>query len=59
MAKQASESKKIYLGDGAYAEYTIYGAIVLTTSNGYTYTNRIELDESMLKALNDFVNRVG
>jgi len=41
---------KVYLGDGAYAEYDGYG-VVLTTSNGLEITNTIYLEPAPFAAL--------
>lgn len=55
-------SKKIYLGDGAYAEVTLWanGAfdLVLTTENGIETTNRIVLEPEVLKALQEYLDAV-
>jgi len=45
----------IYLGDGAYAQLTVYGDLILTTSNGVMTTNRIVLGSAELKVLLDFL----
>lgn len=43
-----SENKR-YLGDGVYADFD-GGAIILTTENGVSVTNTIELDQHTLKS---------
>lgn len=45
---------KVYLGDGAYAEWD-GAAWVLTTSNGIRDTNRIVLEPEVMAALEAFV----
>jgi hypothetical protein len=44
---------KVYLGDGAYAEFDGY-AIVLTTSNGLHTTNTIVLEPVVMDSLIEF-----
>lgn len=48
---------KVYLGDGAYAEFDGFG-IILTTENGICITNTIYLESEVLQALIEFVNRL-
>jgi hypothetical protein len=45
---------KVYLGDGAYAQFDGY-AVVLTTENGIETTNRIVLEPEVWEALANFV----
>ena len=47
-------AKKVYLGDGAYAEFDGY-ALVLTTENGISVTNTIVLEPEVYGALVRFV----
>lgn len=47
-----------YLSDGAYIGYTNYRTIVIFTSDGMTMHNRIELDDTALKALDRFNKRM-
>ena len=49
-----SDKKKVYLGDGAYAEYDGYG-VRLTTENGVETTNSIYLEPEVYAALTAFV----
>jgi hypothetical protein len=46
-------AEKIYLGDGAYAEWE-GDDLVLTTSDGHHDTNRIVLEPRVLWALDDW-----
>ncbi len=48
--------RKVYLGDGAYAEFDGYD-VVLTTENGIEETNRIVLDPDVLSALLRFIEQ--
>lgn len=50
-------SGKQHLGDGCYVEYDGY-ALVLSTENGLTVTNRIVLESSVYLKLTDFVTRL-
>ena len=50
--------KKVYLGDGAYAEFDGY-AVVLTTENGIAVTNTVVLEPEALIALVRFARRLG
>lgn len=43
--------KKIYVGDGVYAEREDFGDIVLTTENGVATTNRIVLEPGVWDTL--------
>lgn len=47
-------AKKVYLGDGAYAEFDGY-ALVLTTENGISVTNTIVLEPEVYGELVRFV----
>lgn len=46
---------KVYLGDGAYAEYDGFG-IILTTEDGVSISNRIVLEPDMINRLIQFAN---
>ena len=48
-----SNSNKVYLGDSVYAEMDPYGALVLTTWNGYPDDprNKIVLEPEVIEAL--------
>ena len=48
------EANKTYLGDGAYACFTGYAYIIITT-DGVTIHNEIHLDSFMVEALRNFV----
>jgi hypothetical protein len=48
---------KAYLGDSVYAEFDGFG-IVLTTENGMGASNTIVLEPDVLRALNEFVERI-
>jgi hypothetical protein len=48
---------KTYLGDSVYAEFDGFG-IVLTTENGMGASNTILLEPDVLRALNEFVERI-
>jgi len=48
---------KLYLGDGAYVEFTGYN-FRLYTSNGIEETNEIFLEVDHFVALKDFIHRV-
>ena len=48
---------KAYLGDGAYVEYDGY-SIWLTTEDGYTETNKVCLEPSVLKYFLEYIERV-
>lgn len=49
--------QKIYLGDGAYADFDGFG-IVLTTSNGIQDTNTIYLEPEVAESLKSFIVRI-
>lgn len=51
------EKYKIYLGDGAYAEFDGYN-IILTTSNGIVNTNTIALEPDIFKALVNYAKKL-
>ncbi len=42
---------KVYLGDGAYAEFDEFGDLVLTTEDGIRTTNRVVLEPGVLVTL--------
>ena len=46
--------EKIYIGDGAYAEFDGY-SIVLTTENGISVQNRIVLEPEVWRNLKNWV----
>lgn len=46
--------KKVYLGDGAFAEVT-YEALVLTTEDGIKTTNVIYLEPEVLRLLLNYL----
>ena len=48
--------RKIYLGDGCYAEIT-ESAVILTMDDGYQVTNTIYLEPDVLHALILFAER--
>lgn len=48
---------KSYLGDSVYAEFDGFG-IVLTTENGMGASNTIVLEPEVLRALNEFHERI-
>jgi ribosomal protein L14 len=48
---------KTYLGDGAYVEFDGY-ALVLTTENGESITNRIVLEPAVYNALREYVEQL-
>lgn len=47
--------KKVYLGDGVYAEYDGQD-LILTTENGVSVTNRIVLDPHVWRSLRDVMD---
>jgi hypothetical protein len=49
--------QKEYLGDAVYAQFDRFGALVLTTEDGISVTNRIILEPEVLAALEDYVRR--
>jgi hypothetical protein len=53
----SSVDEKVYLGDGVYAYFDGYG-IMLTSENGLAVTNKIYLEQDVLKALTDFNKKV-
>lgn len=48
----------IYLGDGAYAEFTGY-SIIVYTSNGISRQNEVHLERIELEALVEFAKQKG
>lgn len=52
-----TERTKVYLGDGAYAEFDGYG-IMLTAENGITATDSIYLEPDIYATLTRFVDRL-
>lgn len=46
--------KKVYLGDGVFAEFDGF-AIILTTENGVSVTNRIVLEPEVVRDLGTFI----
>lgn len=52
-----SIERKIYLGDGVYAELNSFGAIVLTTEDGVSVTNCIVLEVETFDAFIVWVER--
>ena len=48
---------KEYVGDGAYVSYDGY-SIWLTTEDGYSTTNKVCLEPSVLKTFLEYVQRV-
>jgi hypothetical protein len=42
---------KVYLGDAVYARVDEFGAVILTTENGYRATNIITLEPEIMRAL--------
>lgn len=53
-----SELPTVYLGDGAYAEFTGY-SIVIFTSNGIEHQNEVHLEHNELYALIEFIKDKG
>lgn len=54
MDNRKDKMKKVYLGDGVYANYDGY-MVVLTTENGISATNTIYLEPEVLAALDRYV----
>jgi glycyl-tRNA synthetase (class II) len=50
-------SNKVYLGDGAYAEYDGF-SLILTTYNGIEDTNTIYLEPELFQNLEEFVRKL-
>jgi len=50
--------KKVYLGDGVYAELESGWRVKLTTENGISVTNTIFLDPEVLQALADWLGKI-
>lgn len=53
-----TELPKIYLGDGAYAEFSGYDFRVFT-SDGISEANAVHLEASALQSLVDFARKQG
>ena len=53
----AGKFRKVYLGDGAYADYDGFH-VVLTTENGVSVKNRICLDPQVIKALISYLEEI-
>ena len=53
----SSRPRKVYLSDGAYAEFN-GESIILTTENGLRETNRVVLDTEGLNVLLTFVSEL-
>lgn len=51
------KSFKHYLGDGVYADWDGH-AIILTTEDGVSITNRIVLEDSVYQDLNEYMIRL-
>lgn len=49
--------EKVYLGDGAYAQFDSWG-IWLTTEDGYRTTNQVYLEPNVLEAFERFVRKL-
>ena len=47
---------KTYLGDAVYVERTVFGDVLLTTSDGARDTNRIVLEPSVLEAFQEWID---
>ncbi len=47
----------LYLGDGAYVEYTKGGEFMLYTSNGIQITNTIYLEPAVMESLYKFFKK--
>lgn len=50
-------SKKTYLGDQVYAEFSRWGELILTTDNGERTTNRIVLEPQVIQSMNRYLDR--
>lgn len=53
--RNRNPAMKIYIGDGAYAEFDGY-SIILTTENGISIQNRIVLEPEVWMNLERWVN---
>jgi hypothetical protein len=55
-----SSPNKVYLGDSVYCEINAYGALVLTTWNGYPDDprNRIILEPEVIEALQLYLRKM-
>lgn len=52
-------NKKIYIGDGVYAQFELdTDSIILTTENGIETTNRIVLEFEVWNALQEFIKHL-
>ena len=49
--------EKVYLGDGAYAQFDGYD-IILTTENGISGQNTIVLEPQVLGAFEEFIKMI-
>ena len=49
--------KKVYLGDSVYAAFDGFH-IVLTTDNGHRPSNKIALEDTVIKALLSYIERI-
>ena len=56
--KMAHDSRKIYLGDGVYAEHDPANMIRLWTSDGFRETNEIFLEPEVWLALQRYVQKI-
>ena len=52
-----TEERKQYLGDGAYVSFDGY-AVVLTTEDGVSVTNRVVLEPQILSHFEEWVERL-
>lgn len=50
-------NKKEYLGDSVYADVNEFGAVVLTTENGYGPSNTVVLETEVFAALVSYIAR--
>ncbi len=57
MSGTARDAKKIYLGDGAYAEFNGVDSVTITAENGIRATDRVVLGPNELIALLHFVQQ--
>lgn len=53
-----SDVKKLYLGDGVYADVDEHGQVVLTTENGITVTNTIVLENEVIRNFLTFLKHL-
>jgi hypothetical protein len=47
-------SDKTYLGDAVYGEFDQFGALVLTTEDGISVTNKIVLEPEVIQNLQNY-----